>query len=230
MYRDEVATLPRQGGVIAVVLTVAIGLSLRHLAARSDQPAAVAAIWFDDIAFASPRLGGALTSDDLRRIETLAMAEVVEAFAGLRLRIAASREGRYRVRVAQRVRDRRFSRDVDVAGQSRGMAGLGGSGEVSFLFLATSADLYATADTSRDALLEAIGRGVGRSVVHELAHQILPRAPLHASRDRASYEYYAAARPEQYFGTLHWATAWPLLEARLGRDPVGRSDVSITAP
>ena len=63
--------------------------------------------------------------------------------------------------------------------------------------------------------MTAIGRGIGGAAVHELTHQLLPRAPIHDSRDPASYEYRSAARAEQYYGTLRWDIARPLLERRL---------------
>jgi hypothetical protein len=49
---------------------------------------------------------------------------------------------------------------------------------------------------------------------------LLPRAALHSSRNRASYEFYAASRPEQYFGELRWDLAGPLLQQRLGTGTV----------
>jgi hypothetical protein len=52
---------------------------------------------------------------------------------------------------------------------------------------------------------------------------LLPRAPIHDSRDARSYEYASAARREQYFGNMRWDLARPLLERRLRR--VGRGAV-----
>jgi hypothetical protein len=84
-----------------------------------------------------------------------------------------------------------------------------------FLFLASSAVAYAPEGASRSAMIEAIGRGIGRAAVHEFAHLLLPRAPLHDSRDVQSYEYASAARREQYFGDMRWDIAWPLQQRRL---------------
>ena len=103
---------------------------------------------------------------------------------------------------------------MEVAGQSRGMSGFGGSGQVNFHLLANGAVVFAPERLDRASLIDAIGRGVGRSATHEFAHQLLPRADLHASRNRASYEYYAASRPEQYYGAIAWDVAGPLLHAR----------------
>jgi hypothetical protein len=77
--------------------------------------------------------------------------------------------------------------------------------------------VYAPDGADRAAIIAAIGRGIGRAAVHEFAHQLLPHAPLHASRDHASYEFHSAARPQQFFGEMHWDLAWPMLEARLRR-------------
>ena len=120
----------------------------------------------------------------------------------------------------QTVRDERLSWGGSVAGQSRGLAGLGGGGLVNFKLLANGAVVYAPDDLDRSGIVEAIGRGVGRSAAHEFAHQLLPHAPLHQSRDRASYEFYAANRPEQYFGEMRWDVAGPLLRARLAAAPM----------
>jgi hypothetical protein len=120
------------------------------------------------------------------------------------------------VRVIQQLRDHRFRRVNRVAGESRGMAGFGGSGAVSFDFLAGAAMVYAPEDANRSSVIEAVGRGIGRTAVHEFTHQLLPRAAIHASRDARSYEHESAARAEQYFGDLHWDVARPWLEARIG--------------
>jgi hypothetical protein len=170
--------------------------------------------WFDEVSFASPRIGGPLTSGEIARARDTAAAELAAAFDGLRIRVTDNRRARYHVAVVQRVRDARMIGTVDVAGQSRGMAGLGGSGVVNFTLLANGAVVYAPDDLDRAAIVEAIGRGIGRSAAHEFAHQLLPRANLHAGRNRASYEYYVASRPEQYYGAIAWDVAGPLLRER----------------
>jgi len=75
---------------------------------------------------------------------------------------------------------------------------------------------YAPDDADRAALVAAIGRGVGRTAVHEFTHQLLPRAPIHDSRDEQSYEFRSAARSAQYFGPMRWDLARPMLQRRLG--------------
>jgi hypothetical protein len=200
-------------GIIAAVI-LALGGWVRWAAVESRSRPVDAALWFDEVRFSSPRIGGALTAPDLARIERVAVDEVRRAFAGLRLRVSTAPAARYHVRVAQEVRDARFRRPVHVAGQSRAMAGLGGGGLVSFELLASGAVVYAPPELDRAALIDAIGRGVGRAAIHEFAHQLLPRAPLHASRDRSSYEFYSAGRFEQYYGELRWDLAGPLLRDR----------------
>jgi hypothetical protein len=55
----------------------------------------------------------------------------------------------------------------------------------------------------------------GAAAVHEFTHQFLPKASIHDTRDRQSYEYASATRPEQYAGDMRWSVARPLLMARL---------------
>ena len=208
--------LPRQGLVIAIVLTAGMAATAGYYAAGADAGPVSIRLWFDEVPFSAPRLGGGLDDHDRRVIERVALDEIRAAFAGLRLDVGLGRGGRYHVRVVPEVLDRRLHREWSVAGQSRAMAGVGGYGEVNFSFLASSALVYADDTATRDELVAAIGRGVGRAAVHEFTHQLLPRAPIHRSRDRDSYEYYSAGRPQQYFGTMRWSMARPLLEARLG--------------
>jgi hypothetical protein len=173
--------------------------------------------WIEQVSFASPRLGDPISHTEMATIESIARAEIATAFDCFDVALSGNRRARYHVRVVQRLLDQRFrSREVSVAGESRGAAGWGGSGAVSFDFLAGSAMVYAPEAVGRAELIAAIGRGIGRSAVHEFAHQLLPSAPIHDSRDRASYEFESAARIEQYFGNMRWALAKPLLEDRLG--------------
>lgn len=199
--------------VIGVVL--AAGAAVWLACAPSRCRTLEAAFWFEDVTFASERLGGPLTKQDVETIASLARAEVARAFTGLNIAFTDRRDATHRVRVVQELRDMRLLRDTWIPAESRAMAGLGGQGSVSFSWLAGSALVYAPEDASRAVLLEAIARGIGRSAVHEFVHIILPRAPIHDSRDIGSYEYRSAARREQYFGEMRWDLAWPLLQARL---------------
>jgi hypothetical protein len=46
------------------------------------------------------------------------------------------------------------------------------------------------------------------------------RVNLHETQDPDSYENGISNRPSQFYGTLHWAFARPLLEKTLGQGPV----------
>jgi hypothetical protein len=196
-------------------LLSAAAVACSPLAARQSR-VIEAGFWFDHVTFDSNRLGGPLTDADTRRIETVARAELAAAFQGLWITFSERQDARYRVRVMQELLDLRFRRPVGVAGQSRAVPGFGGSGAVSFVFVASGAVAYAPAGASRVSMVEAIGRGVGRTAVHEFTHQLLPKVPIHDSRDPESYEFASAARPAQYYGRIRWDLAWPLLRNRLG--------------
>lgn len=200
--------------IVACLIAAAAAYVLH--AKRSRAGPVEAGLWFDDVNFASNRLGEPLTPSEIATIEAAARAEVRDAFRGLRIRLTERHDATYTLRVAQEVVDPRFKRAVGVAGQSRGISGLGGSGSVSFDFLANGAMAWAPDDASRAELVAAIGRGIGRTAVHEFTHQILPRAAIHDSRDDASYENASAARRAQYYGPMHWDFARALLEQRLG--------------
>jgi len=202
---------------LAIVACLIAGASAYALHAARSRPEPVeAGLWFDDVAFTSNRLGEPLAASEIATIEAVARAEVREAFRGLRIALSGRHDAPYTLRVAQDVLDLRFKRAVGLAGQSRGISGLGGSGSVSFNFLANGAMAWAPDGASRAELVTAIGRGIGRTAVHEFTHQILPMAPIHDSRDDESYENASAARRAQYYGPMHWDFARPLLEQRLG--------------
>ena len=48
-------------------------------------------------------------------------------------------------------------------------------------------------------------------------HQLLPKAPIHDSRDSYSYEGNSPALHEGYFEDLHWGIAQPWLERQVGK-------------
>lgn len=194
------------------VLVVVLGLS--PWVEACVPRVAEAGFWFEEVAYQSPGLGS-LSPSDLKVIEDIARAELTEAFSGMRFVLSHRRDATYKVRVVQRLLDRRFRRQVEVAGESLAISGLGGQGAVSLSYLASSALAYAPANATRSEMIGAIGRGVGRAAVHEFTHQLLPRASIH-SRNVRSYEYASAARPEQYFGDLQWDLALPLLQKRIG--------------
>jgi hypothetical protein len=207
----------RQAAVIAGVLLAAAACAW-VLTTRREPRTVEAGFWFDPIDYRSTALGP-LDTRDLEVIAAVARREIRDAFRGLRVAVSARRDTAYHVRVVPELRDPRFRAQYEVAGASYGFPGLGGSGAVSFRFLAGGALLYAPPAATRDEILAAIGRGIGRSAVHELAHQLLPRTDIHGP-DVRSYEYDSASRREHYYGDVRWDVAWPLLQARLGNaDP-----------
>ena len=203
------------GARALAVVFAAVAASALAAACGAPRPVQ-AGLYFEPVSFSSPALNGAVTAVDMATIEGVARDEVARAFAGRRIAFGRGRQARYRVAVVQAVADPRYRAEMSVAGQSRAMTGVGGQGAVNFSLLAAGALSCVPADASRADVLAAIGRGVGRAAVHELTHQLLPTAPLHDTRDRASYEYASAGRCEQYVGEMHWDLAGPLLVRRLG--------------
>lgn len=181
---------------------------------------AVLGFWFEPVSYASPVLAGSVTPHDLAIVEAVARAEIVAAFQDMNITVSDHRDARYRVQVVQELLDQRMrTRKVSVAGQSHVAKGLGGRGAVNFNYMASAAIVYAPESAGRHEIVEAIGRGIGRAAVHEFTHQLLPTAEIDGTHDRLSYEYGAASRIEQYFGTLHWDFAGPLLAARFKASP-----------
>jgi hypothetical protein len=210
LFANKLVMQPAIRAVLACVLVAGCG-SYVQVRGRPVE----AGFWFDPVTFDSARLGGSLTAAEVRTIEVTARAELADAFRGLPITFSDRHDALYRLRVMQEILDQRFKRPVGIAGQSRAIAGFGGSGAISFFFLASTAMAYAPPDADRRVLVESIGRGIGRTAAHELAHELLPLAPIHESRDEASYEFSSAARRSQFFGPMHWDFAWPLLQARL---------------
>ena len=200
-----------------VAMIVTSALWARAAAPRERDRVTHGSFVFEPVTYSSTVLGGALTPDDMAIIETVARAELAAAFQRLRISISDRRDVRYHVRVVDELLLPMTTRKIWVAGSSHAVPGFGGSGAVSFTYYASGALVYAPPDAARSELIEAIGRGLGRGAVHEFAHQFLSGHALHDTRDRGSYEYYAASRPEQYFGPMHWDTAGPLLAKRYGR-------------
>ena len=205
----------RQAAFALVLLAGAVAYTLASPRFR-PAPVIELGLWFEPVTFDSNRLGTPLTPDEIATIESVARQELRDAFNGLPITISDRRDARYTLRVAQEVLDLRFRRAVGVAGQSRGITGVGGSGSVSFDFLANGAMAWAPEEAGRAELVAAIGRGIGRTAVHEFTHQMLPTAPIHDSRDDESYEFASAARRAQYVGPMRWNLAWPLLARHFG--------------
>ena len=172
--------------------------------------------WLEPLSFDSPRIGAPISQAEYEAIEKVARAEIAKAFDDFDVTVAANRQARYRVTVVPNLRDNRLlRRSGTYAGESRAIAGFGGSGAVSFEFVANGAMVFAADDASRATIVESIGRGVGRVAIHEFLHQLLPKFAVHDSKDRESYEGNSPALIEGYFGELHWDIAAPELQRRL---------------
>jgi hypothetical protein len=209
--RDSIYTLRTIAATIAISAAMAIP-------ACSVTP--TAGFWYQGDALilpaeAAPRLSGTLTNEEMRLIEDLSRAEIEHAFSGVRVDVTASHRAFWRVAVVQSL-PRRPHQPLPDAGESEALGFLGGAGAVGFDVVATAATQYSPVNASRQRVVEAIGRGIGRVAVHEFMHQMLGPAVAHNSADVNSYEFGSADRPSQYYGELHWTTAWPLLERKFG--------------
>lgn len=208
----------KKGILLAIAALVAV-LGIYGLAKwRAQHFVWEAGFWFENVTFDLPHLqaagyGGPLTEEERRTIERVALAEVRAAFAGLRITFSDNRRARYRVAVVQQYPE---GRGTGAAGQSRVLRPLGGNGSVNFLMLASQAVSHAPPDADRATIVNGIGTGIGRAAVHEFAHQIIPGAPIHSSKDDRSYEFGFSSRPGQYYGEMHWDIGWPALVAKLG--------------
>ena len=166
---------------------------------------------------ARAQLGGPLTSDEVASIKQLSTAEVERAFSGLRITVTTNQRAFWRVAVLQSLATRwNQSHQLPAAGESVAMGFLGGMGAVDFDMVATEAIHYASPNASRQSIIQGVGRGIGRVAVHEFVHQILGASAAHNNSDLDSYEYGSPDRRSQYYGELHWTTAWPLLRRRFG--------------
>lgn len=172
--------------------------------------------WMDPQSFQSPRIGEPVTEVEYITIDRVARAEIAAAFALYDVTVSANRNARFRVVVVSQLSDMRMlRRSATYAGESRAVAGFGGSGAVNFEYLANGAMVFSPEHASRATVIEALGRGVGRVAIHEFLHQLLPKSAIHDSKDARSYEGNSPARVEGYFGDLHWGMAAPWLQKRL---------------
>jgi hypothetical protein len=170
----------------------------------------------EPLSYQSPRLGDPIAAGEFTTIDTIARAEIRTAFDEYGIAVSANHAARYRVHVVPTLTDERLQRSGTNAGESRAIAGFGGSGAVNFEYVANGAMIFSPASATRPELIAAIGRGTGRVAIHEFLHQLMPKAPIHDSRDIHSYEGNSPALTEGYFGELHWDIAAPMLRRRLG--------------
>ena len=171
--------------------------------------------WIEPVSFQSPRLGDPLTGTEFAAIDRAARAEIAAAFKDFDVTVSANRDARFKVAVLGQLKDQRLIRPGTYAGESRAVAGFGGSGAVNFEYVANGAMVFSPDAASRAAVIAALGRGIGRVAIHEFLHQLLPKQPIHDSKDSRSYEGNSPAVVEGYFGELHWDIAAPWLKARL---------------
>lgn len=206
-------------GAIAIVITLTVFGVLQW---RASSATISAGFWYEDFPFTLPdeqtaRLGGPLTPDDVDAIRRLSRAEVERAFSGLRIVVTDQRDAFWRVRVLREIRRGGgvgLPNKLPISGESYGLGPLGGGGSVNFLVAALGAIAYAPPDASRQEIVEGIGRGIGRAAAHEFSHAIVN---ANHSGDEHSYEYRAADRMAQFYGEMHWSTAWPLLQEKFGK-------------
>lgn len=200
-----------------VLLHTGLGFACLCLAtACAPRPVALG-FWMEKITYQSPRIGDPLTTTELERIDAVARVEIRRAFADYDVTVNDDRNARYKVAVLPRLKDERLVRKGTYAGESRAIAGFGGSGAVNFEYVANGAMVFAPESASRAEVVDAIGRGVGRVAIHEFLHQLLPKSPIHDSKDPRSYEGNSPALREGYFGDLHWGIAQPWLHGKLRR-------------
>jgi hypothetical protein len=206
--------LPFAAVAIAVVI-------LAILQWRSSRVVIEAGFWFDEVTFDLPpldvqQIGGPVTDEEKAMIRDLAWAELRTAYADLRLRLTDNHSAFYRARVVQGFLTPGSKIGRGAAGETHVLGPLGGISTISAMIAVRGAFAYAPEGATRRAILEGIGRGIGRTAVHEFQHQLLGPESVH-SRDDRSYEYGSPDRIGQYYGPIHWSTAWEPLVERLGK-------------
>jgi hypothetical protein len=201
----------------AAVVIVAVLCVLLSRAARTGIDVG---FWYEEFPFTfsepvTVALGGPLTVSEVDAVKQISRDELAHAFSGLKVTFTDSRQASLKV-VVQRSLQRRKGQRLPNAGETFAMGPLGARSVVDFTEVLMAALAHAPAGTTRQQLVAGIGRGVGRVAVHELAHGILGAGAMDNQTDDHSYEYFTHNRPSQYFGTLHWARAWPVLVERVG--------------
>ena len=201
-------------GPVSIRVAAIVGLML-SACDLSPRPVELG-FWMVPLSFQSPRIGDPITPKEFLVIDQTARREIAAAFQDFEVTVTANRNARFKVQVSPELKDMRMmKRPSTYAGESRAVAGFGGSGSVNFEYVANGAMVFAPEYASRATVIEALGRGLGRVAVHEFLHQLLPKQPLHDAKDSQSYEGNSPALVEGYFGDLHWDIARPWLEARL---------------
>jgi hypothetical protein len=179
-----------------------------------------AGFWYDTDATRLPddaarALGGPLMPEEIRSVTEISRTEIEHAFSALRMTVTDKPAAFWRVKVVQSL-PVRPGQALPNAGESLALGALGGIGEIGFDIVSRRALFYAPTGASRGRIVEAIGRGIGRVAVHEFVHQMLGGDSRHNDTDENSYEDGSPDRFSQYYGELHWTTAWPLLLQKFG--------------
>lgn len=200
--------------------SIAVGVCLTLTAsACAGRETTVGFLLNDDACVLRPgalqAFGDVLDEDERRAIEHGARAELEEAFQTLPVTLTTDASAFWRIAVVRSL-PARASQALPRSGESIALGVLGGGGTVACDVVARKALQHAPAGTTREQLIAAIGRGVGRTAVHELVHQMLGPASAHNDADTDSYEHGSSDRVSQFYGQLHWTTALPLLQQKLG--------------
>jgi hypothetical protein len=207
-------------GTFAVAITLTIFGVLQW---RASTTSISIGLWYEDFPFtlneeATNRLGGPLTSEDVASIQRSARRELERAFGGLRVAITDDRHAFWRVRVVRTIGRGLGARVFNRSGESYALGPFGGGGSVGFQVAAYGAIHYAPPGVSRQDIVEGIGRGIARAAAHEFGHMILAGRFNHVrDDDDPSYEGASPDRAVQYYGDMRWASSWPLLEQKIGR-------------
>lgn len=210
----------RRAVIVVIAFTVAMcGFAL--LESVAPRRVVTVGFWYEDFPMvldngATRQLGGPLSSDEVDRIKRTSRIELERAVAGLRVKVTEDRRAFWRINVVRDVGAGFRRRMLPSAGESRVMGPLGGGASLGFVVLAMSALTYAPPDASRQDVIDGIGRGIGRAAAHELGHLILG-GEFRDAADEDSYEYGSSNRRSQYYGELHWTTAWPGLQRKIGK-------------
>lgn len=191
-------------------------LCLDVFVAGCSRPPIELGFWMEPLHYQSSRIGEPIAAAEFATIDAVARAEIHKAFGEYGTTVSARHDAHYRVHVVPTLKDERLRHSGTNAGESRAIAGFGGSGAVNFEYVANGAMIFSPASATRAEVIDALGRGVGRVAIHEFLHQLMPKAPIHDSKDTRSYEGNSPALIEGYFGELHWDIAGPWLRQRVG--------------
>jgi hypothetical protein len=207
---------------VIVIIAAAIGMcGFAMLQCVAPRNTFTVGFWYEDFPMvldrgATRQLGGPLTPAEIDAIKRTSRTELERAVAGLRVNVTEDRRAFWRIKVVSDVGAGLRRRQLPSAGEARVLGPLGGDASVGFVVLGMTALTYAPPAAVRQDIIDGIGRGIGRAAAHELGHLILG-GEFRDAADEDSYEYGSPNRRSQYYGVLHWTTAWPLLQKKIGK-------------